>query len=111
MADPPQRVRALTTSHCPGCAHPIRPYDTRAGRLLLRALRGRRRDCSAGISARHSAVELLTGVLFAAVTYRIGPAPALPAYLYLTAVGIALAAINLDHRRLPDGDRGARRRP
>jgi leader peptidase (prepilin peptidase)/N-methyltransferase len=57
------------------------------------------------------AVELLTGVLFAAVTYRIGPAPALPAYLYLTAIGIALAAIDLDHRRLPDGDRGARRRP
>jgi leader peptidase (prepilin peptidase)/N-methyltransferase len=67
--------------------------------------------CSAGISARHPAVELLTGVLFAVVTYRIGPAPALPAYLYLTAVGIALAAIDLDHRRLPDGDRGARRRP
>jgi leader peptidase (prepilin peptidase)/N-methyltransferase len=65
-------------------------------------LRGRCRHCAARISARYPAVELLTAVLFAAAAYRIGPAPELPAYLYLTAVGVALAAIDLDHRRLPN---------
>jgi leader peptidase (prepilin peptidase)/N-methyltransferase len=88
-------------SRCPSCERPIRPYDNVPVVSWL-VLRGRCRDCGAGISARYPAVELLTGVLFAAVAYRIGPVPALPAFLYLTAVGIALAAIDLDHRRLPN---------
>jgi leader peptidase (prepilin peptidase)/N-methyltransferase len=33
---------------------------------------------------------------------RLGPNPALPAFLYLAAVGVALAVIDLDVRRLPN---------
>ncbi len=88
-------------SACPACASPIRPRDNVpvAGWVLLR---GRCRDCAARISPRYPVVEAATGVLFAVLALRLGPDPVLPAYLYLAAVGIALALIDLDVRRLPD---------
>jgi leader peptidase (prepilin peptidase)/N-methyltransferase len=88
-------------SSCPACAAPIRPRDNVPvlGWLLLR---GRCRDCSEPISARYPLVEALTGVLFAAMGLRFGLDAVLPAYLYLAAVGIALAFIDLDVKRLPD---------
>ena len=50
-------------------------------------------------------VELLTAVLFVAVTMRIADLEqlaALPAMLYFTAMGISLAVIDLDVGRLPN---------
>lgn len=87
-------------SHCPACAAPVRRRHNVPvlGWLLLR---GRCADCKAPISARYPLVELLTGALFAAVTARFGLAWELPAYLYLAAVAVALAAIDLDVMRLP----------
>ena len=46
--------------------------------------------------------RLLTGVLFVLVALRFGLSPCCPAYLYLAAVAVALAAIDLDVHRLPD---------
>jgi leader peptidase (prepilin peptidase)/N-methyltransferase len=88
-------------SACPGCAAPIRARDNIpvAGWLLLR---GRCRYCRTPVNARYPLVELLTAVLFGAMALRFGADPALPAYLYLAAVGVALTFIDLDHRRLPD---------
>jgi leader peptidase (prepilin peptidase)/N-methyltransferase len=88
-------------SACPACGNAIRPRDNvpLLGWVLLR---GRCRDCSAPISARYPLVELGTGLLFAAMALRFGLDPVLPAYLYLAAVGIALALIDLDVKRLPD---------
>jgi leader peptidase (prepilin peptidase) / N-methyltransferase len=43
-----------------------------------------------------------TAVLFMAVTLRFGKTAELPAYLYLAALGLALAVIDVDVRRLPD---------
>lgn len=88
-------------SACPACAVPVRPRDNVpvAGWLLLG---GRCRDCAAPIPRRYPLVEALTGLLFAGLALRLGPDPALPAYLYLAAVGLALALIDLDVRRLPD---------
>jgi leader peptidase (prepilin peptidase)/N-methyltransferase len=65
-------------------------------------LRGRCAGCRARISARYPLVELATAALFVAVTARFGPAPELPAYLYLAAISLALALIDLDVRRLPN---------
>ncbi len=70
-----------------------------AGWLLLR---GKCRDCAEPISPRYPLVELGTGVLFAVLALKFGLDPVLPAYLYLAAVGLALALIDLDCRRLPD---------
>jgi leader peptidase (prepilin peptidase)/N-methyltransferase len=47
-------------------------------------------------------VEAGTAALFVVVTLHFGAGPLLPAYLYLAAVAVALAAIDLDVQRLPD---------
>lgn len=88
-------------SACPSCGTPIRPRDNVPvlGWLLLR---GRCRDCSAPISRRYPLVELGTAGLFALMAFRFGFDPVMPAYLYLAAVGTALALIDLDCKRLPD---------
>jgi leader peptidase (prepilin peptidase)/N-methyltransferase len=88
-------------SHCPGCDAPIAPRDN-IPVLSWLVLRGRCRHCGERISWRYPAVELATAGLFVAVAIRIGPHAALPAFLYLAAVSIALALIDLDHFRLPD---------
>jgi leader peptidase (prepilin peptidase) / N-methyltransferase len=88
-------------SHCPRCGIPVaaRHNVPVLGWLLLR---GRCAGCAAPISPRYPLVELGTGLLFVAVAGRLGPSPALPAFLYLAAVSVALAAIDLDVRRLPN---------
>jgi leader peptidase (prepilin peptidase)/N-methyltransferase len=47
-------------------------------------------------------VEATTGVLFAGVGARLGLSPEVPAYAYFVAVGVALALIDVDTKRLPD---------
>jgi leader peptidase (prepilin peptidase) / N-methyltransferase len=88
-------------SHCPHCGSAVRNRHNIPvlGWLLLR---GRCADCQAAISARYPFVEAATAALFVAVAARFGLSWELPAYLYLAAVGIALAAIDLDVFRLPD---------
>ena len=91
-------------SACPGCGARIRNRHNVpvAGWVMLR---GRCADCDAPISARYPLVELGTGLLFAAVAWRIAGLDmwaALPAYLYFTAAGVALLLIDLDTRRLPN---------
>lgn len=88
-------------SHCPGCDTPIAPRDNIPVVSWL-WLRGRCRHCGTSISRRYPAVELLTAGLFAGLAAYFGPIAQLPAYLYLAAVGVALALIDLDVQRLPD---------
>jgi leader peptidase (prepilin peptidase)/N-methyltransferase len=88
-------------SRCPGCAIPLRPRQT-VPVLSWVAQRGRCATCGHRLGLRYPVVEAGTAVLFAAVTVRIGLQPALPAFLYLAAIGVALAAIDLDVHRLPD---------
>jgi len=88
-------------SRCPHCGTPVaaRHNIPVLGWLLLR---GRCAGCGQPISPRYPVVETVTALLFVAVTARLGPTPALPAYLYLAAVAVALAAIDIDVRRLPN---------
>ena len=88
-------------SACPRCGHRIRARDN-VPVLSWLLLRARCRDCGAPISARYPLVELATGVLFVLVVLRIGWTAELPTYLYLAAIGLALALIDLDTHRLPD---------
>ena len=50
---------------------------------------------------RHPAIEITTAVLFAVTSWRLGPTPELGAVLAFVAGGVALAAIDLEHFRLP----------
>ena len=88
-------------SHCPGCGHEIRPRDN-VPVLSWLLLRGRCRDCGTGISVRYPLVEAGTAVVFGVLTLAIGLEPELPAFLYLGAVGVALAMIDIDVKRLPN---------
>lgn len=88
-------------SACPRCGHRIRARDN-IPVLSWLLLRARCRDCGAPISARYPSVELGTAVLFGLVAWRIGLAWELPAFLYLAAIAVALALIDLDVHRLPD---------
>ncbi len=91
-------------SRCPSCGAEIRNRHNVPvfGWLVLR---GKCFDCKAPISPRYPIVELITGLLFAAVTARIvhlDLRPALPAYLYFVAIGVTLTMIDIDTKRLPD---------
>lgn len=88
-------------SHCPGCDAPIAPRDNIPVVSWL-LLRGRCRKCAEPISIRYPFVELLTGVLFAAVGARFHDSWALPAFLVLTAALIAISAIDLEHFIIPN---------
>jgi leader peptidase (prepilin peptidase)/N-methyltransferase len=88
-------------SHCPGCDRPVRPRDNIPVISWL-LLRGRCRDCGEPISTRYPLVEAGTAVVFVALALRIGLEPELPAYLYLGAIGVALALIDIDVKRLPN---------
>lgn len=91
-------------SCCPACGHRIRArHNVPVLSWLL--LGGRCADCRAPISPRYPLVEASTAVLFAVVGVRLAQLDllaALPAFLYFVAVGVALTAIDLDVRRLPD---------
>ena len=102
-------------SACPACSSPVRAYDN-IPVLSWVILRARCRDCAAPISARYPIVELGTAALFVVVAAMLGPQLVLGvptisllaelivlvALLYLVAISIALAAIDLDAHRLPN---------
>jgi leader peptidase (prepilin peptidase) / N-methyltransferase len=88
-------------SRCTSCDTAIAPYDN-VPVLSWLLLRGRCRHCGASISPRYPAVELLTAVAFAAVVAARGFDEGLVLELPFVACLIALAAIDLDHRLLPN---------
>jgi leader peptidase (prepilin peptidase)/N-methyltransferase len=88
-------------SACPACGTRIRPRDN-VPVLSWLLLKQKCRDCGAPISARYPAVEAGTAALFAVTAAYVGLQWHLPAFLYLAAISIALALIDLDVHRLPD---------
>ncbi len=88
-------------SHCPACSTPIAPYDN-IPVLSWLLLRGRCRHCDAPIAARYPLVELFTALAFAAVVAVRGLDDDLALELVLVAVLVAVAAIDLDHRIVPN---------
>ena len=98
---PLQQSIVFPTSKCPKCLAAIRAYDN-IPVLSYLILRGRCRACGAGISARYPAVEAITALLFAAVTWHDGLSPALPFDLAFTAAIVALIFIDSEHMILPN---------
>lgn len=90
-------------SFCPHCRTPIKAWHNLPllGWLWLRA---KCAACQAPISARYPAVELLTGLLFAAVwtvAWNTNPWLALPWAVFVSIL-IAATFIDLDHLIIPD---------
>jgi leader peptidase (prepilin peptidase)/N-methyltransferase len=104
-------------SACPTCGARIKGYDNIPVVSWL-LLRGKCRECRQPISARYPLVELGTGLFFAAVVLRFWPAVVSPdngsggavtgdvlvliAFLYLAAISVVLALIDLDTHTLPN---------
>jgi leader peptidase (prepilin peptidase)/N-methyltransferase len=88
-------------SRCPRCETEISARDNIPVVSWL-LLRGSCRSCREPISARYPLVELGTAALFGATAWWVGASWALPAFLYLAAVAVALSMIDLDVHRLPD---------
>jgi leader peptidase (prepilin peptidase)/N-methyltransferase len=88
-------------SHCPGCEAPIKPWDN-IPILSFLLLRGKCRMCGTSISPRYPAVELLTGLLFAAIAWRFGPTWWTAAYCLFAAALVVAAMIDHDHQLIPD---------
>jgi leader peptidase (prepilin peptidase)/N-methyltransferase len=88
-------------SHCPGCGAPVEWFDN-VPVLAWLWLRGRCRRCAAPISWRYPAVELATGLVFAAIAWRYGWQPMTPVWCAFAAALIAGAVIDFDHQIIPD---------
>ena len=88
-------------SRCPHCGHQIRWYENIPVFSYL-ALRGRCSQCSASISARYPAVELMTASLFAWCGWHWGLGWEALAWSGFSAAVLALACIDWDTTLLPD---------
>ena len=98
---PRQEAILSRGSRCQTCAVPLKVRHQIPLASWV-ALRGRCHECRSPIGLRYPLVEVGTALLFAAITLRFGVSPQLPAYLYLAALGLTLAMIDFDVRRLPD---------
>lgn len=88
-------------SHCPTCDSPLTARENVPVVSWL-VQRRRCRHCTAPIPVRYPLVEVGTGVLFAVLAVTLGPSWDLPAFLWLGAMGVVLALIDVEHHRLPD---------
>jgi leader peptidase (prepilin peptidase)/N-methyltransferase len=98
---PREQSIVFPNSTCPVCRAPINAYDN-IPILSFLILRGRCRSCRGRISARYPAVEALTALLFAAVTWRDALSFDLAFDLAFTAAVIALIFIDAEHMILPN---------
>jgi len=93
-------------SHCPRCDARLTALEN-VPLVSWIALRGRCRHCGEPISPRYPMVEALTGVVFAASAWAVGPSAVLAPLLLLGAATIAAGAIDLDGFRVPWAVAGA----
>lgn len=115
----PRRESIITPrSACPHCGHRIRAWHN-IPILSWLLLMGRCHDCYHPIPFRYLAVELITAVLFALFAWQLlmpaaraaangngliaaGHTTVLLVHLALIGIGMALALIDLDSRKLPN---------
>ena len=98
----PERFNLVVPrSACPACKAPITALQN-IPVLSYLFLKGRCAGCGIRISPRYPAIEALSGVLSAAVAWKLGFGwPALEALIF-TWFLIALTFIDVDHQLLPD---------
>jgi len=92
---------AFPASHCPKCKVNIKWYDN-IPIISWILLAGKCRACSMAISWRYPLVELLMGVVFGALFYKVGYQWILIEYLYFAFGLVIVSFIDLDHMILPD---------
>jgi len=98
---PERRSIVRPRSACPGCGHELAWWEN-VPLVSYAALRGRCQGCAAPISLRYPAVELATAALVAACFWHFGLTGDAVVASYFCAVLVALSAIDVERRILPD---------
>ncbi|ALT78267.1 prepilin peptidase [Paucibacter sp. KCTC 42545] len=92
---------ATPRSRCPSCGHQLAWHENMPLLGWLR-LGGKCSKCKSAISMRYPLIELATGALFAALSWRFGAQPTTLLWCGFAAALLALAAIDWDTTLLPD---------
>jgi len=98
---PLRRSIVRPPSACMSCGQEIRRYDN-IPLLSYVLLRGRCRDCEARIPPVYPAVELSTAVLLAGCVLAFGISAEAAVAAFFCAVLVAVSAIDLEHRIIPN---------
>jgi leader peptidase (prepilin peptidase)/N-methyltransferase len=88
-------------SYCPKCNKPLSVLDN-IPLISFLALRAKCRQCKAPIAWRYFWVEVLTGLVFLALTLHFGPTSTSIVYCLFFAALIAALFIDLEHFIIPD---------
>jgi leader peptidase (prepilin peptidase) / N-methyltransferase len=92
---------ARPASRCPACGHLIAWHENIPVLSYLR-LGGRCSACKTRIPLRYPLIEVLTGLLFALVAWRLGPVHEVLIWCGFMATLVALSGIDWDTTLLPD---------
>jgi leader peptidase (prepilin peptidase)/N-methyltransferase len=98
---PLRRSIVRPPSSCMACGQAIRWYDN-VPLVSWLVLRGRCRDCGVRIPFVYPAVELLTAVLIAGCVFAFGLTFEAAIAAFFCAVLVAVSAIDLEHRIIPN---------
>jgi len=88
-------------SHCPNCKTPLHWYEN-IPILSFAFLRGKCAHCRSSISIQYPMVELLTGLLAAAVAASYGLSLAAVGYFIFAAALVTIIWIDIHHQIIPD---------
>ncbi len=88
-------------SSCPNCKTPIKPWDN-IPVVSYVVLAGKCRKCGERISFRYPLVELLNGIMYAAVLLAFGSGWHLPLLFTFVSAMIVITFIDLDFQIIPD---------
>ena len=91
----------VESSHCPHCGHQLALWEN-IPLLSFILLRGKCRSCKASISWQYPAVELITGLMFAACAWRFGVGLQGGLAMAFSAFLVAMSGIDLRTTYLPD---------
>ncbi|MBD3807557.1 MAG: prepilin peptidase [Epsilonproteobacteria bacterium] len=92
---------AIPASHCPKCKTPLKWWHN-IPILSFVFLRGKCAFCQTKIPSRYPLIELITGILFVMLYYKIGLTWYLPFIFFSFASLFALSVIDFDHMAVPD---------
>ena len=98
---PLRRSIVRPPSACMACGKEIRWYDN-VPLVSWLLLRGRCRDCGVRIPFLYPAVELLTALLIAGCVFTFGLSAEAAVAAFFCAVLVAVSAIDLEHRIIPN---------
>jgi leader peptidase (prepilin peptidase) / N-methyltransferase len=88
-------------SSCPNCKTPIKPWDNIPVISYL-ILAGKCRKCGEKISLRYPAVELLNGLLYAAIVFQFGVGWQLLVLFAFVSAMVVITFIDIDFQIIPD---------